>query len=299
MWCNTSTILAHSHSGYATTSHSHSDYAGTSHSHSGYASSSHSHSGYITSLAHSHSGYISTSGGTVSGCLTIAGSYWQNLIIKSPDTSKDPCINFMLGSTDLGGIKMHSSGVLQVYTSGVNNVKTVCTTDHSHSEYAGGGSPTISSVGSSKAYLIGSTSTSGSLSTAYYHSSIYMQSGYIYTSSDLNLKENLKSIDNELVNKIYSSNDLIYDFTWKDSQLETTGFIAQYLEEIDPNLVNTDEDGIKAVNYNAALSKMVGVLFKKTKEQDKIIKEHNDKINEQEKRINELENVIRKLLSIN
>ena len=75
-----------------------------------------------------------------------------------------------------------------------------------------------------------------------------------------------------------------YTNRFKESQTDTTGFIAQYLEELDSNLVDTNEDGIKAVNYNAALSKIVAVLLKKTKDQDK--------------RINELENVIRKLLSI-
>ena len=42
--------------------------------------------------------------------------------------------------------------------------------------------------------------------------------------------------------------------------------LNNYLEELDSNLIDTGEDGIKAVNYNAALSKMIAVLIKKTKE---------------------------------
>ena len=112
-----------------------------------------------------------------------------------------------------------------------------------------------------------------------------MNSGNLYASSDINLKENIQVISNNFVDKVYNNDkDIIYDFSWKSDQSKSTGFIAQYLEELDQNLVNTGEDGLKSVNYNAALAKMIGVLLKKTKEH--------------EKRLNELENIISKLLSI-
>ena len=298
------TSLAHSHSDYATTSHSHSGYAGTSHSHSAYITSlAHSHSGYITSLSHSHSAYGVQGGDnnfinhtnefnfTPSG---FANRVWFNYRTTGGYNGNISEYIFGKGDGTSLGTAIHTGNISSyAITSLAHSHSGYASTSHSHSEYSGGGSPSVS-TNSNKIYLVGHTSTSGTLSTAYCNSSVWMQSGNLYASSDIRLKENLKSIDNEFVNKVYNNDkDLIYDFTWKDSQLETTGFIAQYLEELDPNLVNTDEDtNIKSVNYNAALSKMVGVLFKKTKEQDK-------RINEQEKRINELENVIRQLLSIN
>ena len=113
-----------------------------------------------------------------------------------------------------------------------------------------------------------------------------MSAGYLYSSSDIRLKENIKEISQEFVDKVYNNDkDLVYDFKFKETNIESSGFIAQYLEELDPNLITINKDnGYYGVNYNAALSKMVGVLLKKTKEQ--------------ERRLNELETVVRKLLSI-
>ena len=142
------------------------------------------------------------------------------------------------------------------------------------------------------AYLLGGSGYSGSVSVRAY-SQVYMNNGYIYTSSDIRLKDNIRGISQEFIDKVYNNDkDLVYDFKFKDNNSETTGFIAQYLEELDPNLIIFNKDnGYYGVNYNAALSKLVGVLLKKTKEQDR-------RLNEQENKINELETVIRKLLSI-
>ena len=129
-------------------------------------------------------------------------------------------------------------------------------------------------------------SSSGSSGTIRVNSNVYMSAGYLYSSSDIRLKENIKEISQEFVDKVYNNDkDLVYDFKFKETNIESSGFIAQYLEELDPNLITINKDnGYYGVNYNAALSKMVGVLLKKTKEQ--------------ERRLNELETVVRKLLSI-
>ena len=281
------TSLSHSHSGYAASSHSHSyattshshSYATTSHSHSTYAASSHSHSTYLTSLTHDHSEYAHTHSlaHTHTGYLTSL-SHSHSAYAKTSHS--------------------HSAYI----TSLAHSHSEYAASSHSHSEYSsGGGSLTISTITSNKAYICGYTYTSGSnVTTLYAHGSVYMSGGYLYTSSDARLKYNLKPISTEFVDKIYNyDKDLVYDFTWKETDENATGFIAQYLEEFDSNLVNTDNDsGLKAVNYDAALAKLVGVLLKKTKEQDRIIKEHDNKINELEKHVNELENVVRKLLSM-
>ena len=146
----------------------------------------------------------------------------------------------------------------------------------------------------SQAYLMGAqNSSSGSSGTIRVNSNVYMSGGYLYSSSDIRLKENIKEISKEFIDKVYDNDkDLVYDFKFKETNIESSGFIAQYLEELDPNLITINKDnGYYGVNYNAALSKLVGVLLKKTKEQDR-------RLNEQENKINELETVIRKLLSI-
>ena len=170
-----------------------------------------------------------------------------------------------------------------------------------------------SSTSANTSYYVCGINGTGNKATLYVNTNVYWQktssgTAYLYTSSDLRMKENLKEISQETIDKVYNSDkDLIYDFNWKnDINDKTTGFIAQYLMELDPKLVTFNKDtGYYGVNYNAALTKLVGILLKKTKEQDKRLnkleektKEQDRRLNEQENRINELEAVIRKLLSM-
>ena len=102
----------------------------------------------------------------------------------------------------------------------------------------------------------------------------YFKSGELYNSSDLNLKENIVPISNEFINKLFELDNLSYEFDWKDTKKHTVGFIAQYLDNIMPEVINQDNNTL-SVNYNAALSKIVGALFKKVKEQENKIQEQN------------------------
>ena len=86
------------------------------------------------------------------------------------------------------------------------------------------------------------------------------------TSSDMALKENIINIPNPLekISKIGG-----YMFDWKDHGYEhvhgeghDTGIIAQEIEEILPEIVNTRESGIKAVNY----MKLIPLLVESIKE---------------------------------
>jgi hypothetical protein len=70
------------------------------------------------------------------------------------------------------------------------------------------------------------------------------------------------------LNRIGESRGVLYDR--KDTGLKNNiGFIAQELELQFPELVNTDDDGIKSVKYSNA----VAVLFEAIKEQQKQINE--------------------------
>jgi hypothetical protein len=92
-------------------------------------------------------------------------------------------------------------------------------------------------------------------------------SGDVVAFSDIRFKENIRPIENVL-NRIGESRGVLYDR--KDTGLKNNiGFIAQELELQFPELVNTDDDGIKSVKYSNA----VAVLFEAIKEQQKQINE--------------------------
>lgn len=87
-------------------------------------------------------------------------------------------------------------------------------------------------------------------------------------SSDFRLKENIKLADN---NWLYDNLLLLKPrhYRWKESQEEEHGLIAQEVEEIFPEYVHTDEDGMKAVNYSkltTALIASVQALTKRVEE---------------------------------
>ncbi|MEI7563318.1 MAG: tail fiber domain-containing protein [bacterium] len=48
-----------------------------------------------------------------------------------------------------------------------------------------------------------------------------------------------------------------YSFTWKDTGKKDIGLIAQEVEKIFPDLVNTDTDGVKAVEYMNIIAPLV------------------------------------------
>lgn len=84
------------------------------------------------------------------------------------------------------------------------------------------------------------------------------------SASDINLKENIKTIENSL-NTIEQLRGVT--FNWKENQKPSLGVIAQELQEILPELVN--DGNIKSVNYNG----IIGVLIEAVKELKKEVEE--------------------------
>jgi len=78
------------------------------------------------------------------------------------------------------------------------------------------------------------------------------------STSDCRCKENITEVE-DAYTKLGQVRGVNYN--WKDSGKYTLGVIAQEVEEVFPELVNTDEDGFKAVNYNG----LVGVLVETVK----------------------------------
>ena len=86
-------------------------------------------------------------------------------------------------------------------------------------------------------------------------------SGDLNSTSDERLKKNIKPIDNALAD-ICQLEGVTFD--WKDSGTQGQGFIAQQVEPIIPDVVNTDEEtGMKSVNYVG----LIGHLVEAIKEQ--------------------------------
>lgn len=118
-----------------------------------------------------------------------------------------------------------------------------------------------------------------------------------FYSSDRRYKDNIKPIQNpiEKINKIGG-----YTFNWNEESHKETGkkdigVIAQEIEEILPELVNTRVNGYKAVDY----PKLTPLLIEGIKEQQTTIdklenenKEQQQQINNLNKRLDKLEKLI-------
>ena len=98
-----------------------------------------------------------------------------------------------------------------------------------------------------------------------------------YISSDKRLKDNIKNIANPL-DKLNKLNGV--EFDWNDKQDlyqgHDIGVIAQEVEEVLPEIVDTRKDGHKAVKYD----RMVALLIEAVKEQQVQINELKTKLGE-------------------
>jgi hypothetical protein len=112
------------------------------------------------------------------------------------------------------------------------------------------GTPSVAYVSNSKLYFNPST---GTLNATIYNSL-----------SDKKKKKNIKKIKNA-VDTVNQLNGV--EFQWKENGIKSYGIIAQELEQILPDLVNTDDNGNKSVNYNG----LFGFLINAIKEQQKQI----------------------------
>jgi len=98
-----------------------------------------------------------------------------------------------------------------------------------------------------------------------------------YASSDKRYKDNLQAITNP-IDKVKSLTG--YTFTWNDKHEQFNGnddigVVAQEVEKVFPEIVDTRDNGYKAVKYE----KMVAVLIEAIKDQQKQIDELKEKCN--------------------
>jgi hypothetical protein len=142
-----------------------------------------------------------------------------------------------------------------------------------------GGSTAINNSPSGVVFPTMSSTTSGSLSTAFtssgaltFDTSTGTLSATQFTSlSDINKKKNIRTIENaiDITKKLEGVR-----FDWKHNDAPSIGVIAQEVEKVLPELV-VDTDGVKSVSYG----NIVGVLIEAIKEQQIRIEELERKLN--------------------
>lgn len=107
---------------------------------------------------------------------------------------------------------------------------------------------------------------------------------YLYT-SDERFKTNISTIDSAL-DKISSLRGVNFD--WRDTGRKTIGFIAQEVEKIIPEIVHTDSNGYKSVEY----ANITAILVEAIKEQQNQISNLQNRLDNQEKLLLDLQNQI-------
>lgn len=121
-----------------------------------------------------------------------------------------------------------------------------------------------SEVGTSGNY-ISKSGDSGMTGNYTYSSSSRITAGEFYETSDRNLKENISQISEEDVNK--ARNIDIVEFNFKGKDTKKYGVIAQDLESAGlENLVQSNEEGTKSVDYISMLCLKIAELEKRIKE---------------------------------
>lgn len=103
------------------------------------------------------------------------------------------------------------------------------------------------------------------------------------TFSDRRWKTNFKKIENAL-DKLNQINGYYYNWKDKKDQSLQVGVIAQEIEAVLPEIVNTDKNGYKSVDY----SKISALLIQVAKEQQSILEHQETKIEELSKKYTDL-----------
>jgi len=122
--------------------------------------------------------------------------------------------------------------------------------------FSGGATITDDTTTSASRYPLFADATSGTLSTAYtssteltYNPSTGTLSAVIFTSlSDRNVKDNIQVVTNAL-DTIKQLEGV--SFSWKENGNKSYGVIAQDVEQVLPDVVQTNDAGLKTVDYQA------------------------------------------------
>ena len=100
-------------------------------------------------------------------------------------------------------------------------------------------------------------------------------SGDVTAFSDIRVKENVKTIDNAL-DKVLSLRGVTYNRIDVEDKTEKIGVIAQEIQEILPQVVREQEDGMLSVSYG----NITAILIEAIKEQQKQMEELKELVNQ-------------------
>ena len=246
-------------------------------------------------------GALSTTGGTLTGSLTIGdGSAATRLIIKRVDSTLSDDIQFFNGTTRMGEIGTQDTTWLRINQSTSKNIYTPRYIRADNGFFVDGTAKGIDGSGNfiggtiagasdanvanwNTAYGWGDHGTAGYAEESHTHvpgdvglgnlsssgnalSGSFTATGDITAFSDARVKENVETIPNAL-DKVKAMRGVGYNKIGADTQ--SVGVIAQELEEVVPQLVHTDEEGMKSVAYG----NITAVLIEAIKEQQVQIEE--------------------------
>lgn len=104
--------------------------------------------------------------------------------------------------------------------------------------------------------------------------------GSIYNVSDARYKKDIQDISNEHINALTELNPVTYYFNdnIKNSDGDKKrqfGLIAQEVQQIFPELVNTTSEGIHTLNYNGFIAIMIAKMKQMQSDIDKLILSNN------------------------
>jgi hypothetical protein len=117
--------------------------------------------------------------------------------------------------------------------------------------------------------------------------------GTIFESSDRRLKRDFVSLENSLTKLARVSG---YHYYWKDSKKGTalqTGVVAQELEEVFPDLVVSDKDGYKSVNYIGLIPHLIESV-KELHKKDEAVAKLEKEVSEMRQMMAEIKSSINK-----
>jgi len=120
---------------------------------------------------------------------------------------------------------------------------------------------------------------------------IHSQTGAYVETSDRRLKENIRTVESGVLEKLNQINVVNYNYKRDPSKQMTTGVIAQELEPLFPQFVHREsESSTLGVNYSG----MSVIAIQAIQEQQEIIEKQEDQIQIQEKRMQEQEKRLQK-----
>ena len=94
-------------------------------------------------------------------------------------------------------------------------------------------------------------------------------SSFLYN-SDVSLKKNIAPLSNSL-DKVKQLQGV--SFNWKENGNEGVGLIAQDVEKVFPELVSTDNEGLKSVEYGNLVAPLIEAIKEQQKQIDELKKE--------------------------